>query len=250
MSKKFIFGGSYSGVLPYGNIYSLTFDGVDESLNLGRVMVTEGASNISFSFWVNFSVSASGTQYPFGKYTANGLYCGFDVPTKRITFGNITLGVTTQYNSLSNAIPFLGTWYHVAWVFDGGLAPISRIKLYVNGVLDTATPPSFPSTLNSDTTNFALGGLGGPSVTTFNMVGNIDEFCIFDYSLSSSEVSDIYNGGVPNNLMALSVAKRPEHYYRNGDGDTFPTITDVGETGGNNGTMVNMEITDIVTNVP
>jgi hypothetical protein len=35
-----------------------------------------------------------------------------------------------------------------------------------------------------------------------------------------------------------------------GDGDTYPTITDVGTTGGNNGTMTNQEVGDIVSDVP
>ena len=49
--------------------------------------------------------------------------------------------------------------------------------------------------------------------------------------------------------MSLAAAKRPEHFYPV-DGSTYPTINDLGETGGNNGTMTNMESGDIVTDTP
>jgi hypothetical protein len=64
---------------------------------------------------------------------------------------------------------------------------------------------------------------------------------------NASEITDIYNGGTPTDLSLL--ATPPISWWRNGDGDTYPTITDNG-SGGNNGTMTNMDAGDIVTDVP
>ena len=75
--------------------------------------------------------------------------------------------------------------------------------------------------------------------------GKIDEVAIFTSSLTPTNVGAIYNSGTPNNLASLS----PIAWYRMGDGDTFPTLTDNG-SGGNNGTMTNMVSGDIETDVP
>ena len=75
--------------------------------------------------------------------------------------------------------------------------------------------------------------------------GAIDEVAIFSTELSASDVTSIYNSGVPNDLSSLS----PISWWRMGDGDTFPTLTDNG-SGGNNGTMTNMTSGNIITDVP
>ena len=44
------------------------------------------------------------------------------------------------------------------------------------------------------------------------------------------------------------LTSNPDHWWRMGDGDTFPTLTDV--NGGLDATMVNMTVADIVSDVP
>jgi hypothetical protein len=68
------------------------------------------------------------------------------------------------------------------------------------------------------------------------MSGNIDEVAIWDSALSASDITSIYNSGVPNDISSLS----PVAYYRMGDNDggTGTTITDQG-SGGNDGTLTN-----------
>ena len=81
--------------------------------------------------------------------------------------------------------------------------------------------------------------------------GNIDEVGFFDYSLTSGQVTSLYNSGVPTDLDNTSGVTAPVHWWRMGDGsDTITTINDVGTTGGNNGTPTNMEAGDIVTDTP
>lgn len=87
-------------------------------------------------------------------------------------------------------------------------------------------------------------GTGGES--HFN--GNIDEVSIWDTNLTEEEVGEIYNDGVPANLAEHSKINNLVSLWRMGDGDTFPTLTD--NQGGNDGTMVNAEITDVEIDVP
>ena len=67
----------------------------------------------------------------------------------------------------------------------------------------------------------------------------------------------LFNRAVtPTEIVTLSTAPtvnltdlNPIAWYRMGDGDTYPTITDNG-SGGNDGTMTNMDAGDIVSDVP
>jgi len=77
-----------------------------------------------------------------------------------------------------------------------------------------------------------------------NWLGNIDEVALWNTD-ESANVSSIYNSGVPNNLNDLS--NPPLSWWRCGDGDTSPTLTDNG-SGGNDGTMTNF--TTFSTDVP
>ena len=64
----------------------------------------------------------------------------------------------------------------------------------------------------------------------------------------SSEISNIYNGGVPVDLMNLST--QPEHWWRMGDGDSFPYLFDVGFQANCILVMQNMTAADIVNDTP
>ena len=77
----------------------------------------------------------------------------------------------------------------------------------------------------------------------------LDEVAMFDDTLSSSTVTNIYNSGSPNDLSSLDYLIG---YWRNGDTagpSVFPTIDD-NSSNSNDGTMTNMASGDIVTDVP
>jgi len=73
----------------------------------------------------------------------------------------------------------------------------------------------------------------------------VDEVSIFD-SDQSSNISSIYNSGVPFDLVTLGT--NPLHWWRMGDGDTFPTLED--SIGSADFTMTNMTSSNIVSDVP
>ena len=80
-----------------------------------------------------------------------------------------------------------------------------------------------------------------------DFTGNIDEVAIWSGTDLRNNVADIYNNGVPNNLNDNGLTA-PTTWWRCGDGDTAPTITD-NASGGNNGTMTNFSTfsTDVPT---
>ena len=75
----------------------------------------------------------------------------------------------------------------------------------------------------------------------------VDELAIWDSDQSSS-VSQIYNSGSPFDLSTLTI--EPVHWWRMGDGDTYPNIQDNGTEANFTFVMNNMTSADIVNDVP
>ncbi len=86
-------------------------------------------------------------------------------------------------------------WYHAAVVFDGSKPQNERVRLYVNGALDTVASESATS-ISPFTSPLALGCLPLPSANGLqSLQGALDEVAIFNRSLSSDEVGALYRRG-------------------------------------------------------
>jgi hypothetical protein len=77
--------------------------------------------------------------------------------------------------------------------------------------------------------------------------GRIDEVAVWDND-QSANISSIYNGGSPSDLSMLST--EPNHWWRTGDGDTYPYLQDSGTSANCIFQMYNMTSADIVSDVP
>jgi len=165
---------------------------------------------------------------------------------------NNNLVLQTPVGSVSND----GIWHHYMITYDGGTTGASsgqisnyysRFKIYIDGSLQT--------TSNSNSNFGNSGSLSGVNLrvgrynTSSYMRNNckIDELAIFD-SDQSSNISSIYNSGTPFDLSTLSTP--PKHWWRMGDGDTFPNLQDSGTEANCVFIMNNMTSADIVNDVP
>lgn len=84
-----------------------------------------------------------------------------------------------------------GTWYFFTYTYDG-----TNAKIYKNGTLLSTTPKAW-NTLNNNNL-FKLGtGVGGE----LNFNGAIDDLKIFNYVLSDSQISGLYNS---NTFLSVS----------------------------------------------
>jgi len=213
----------------YSNAYSVDLDGTDDVINVGNITAINSASNISISGWFNAS------NFPHSSY--NSLWgggAGSGQHTSRFWLScnngssfRIFFGTSTNY-AFSYTIS-TGQWYHVVFTIDGSTA-----KLYVNGSQAGSTITNAPSLTSESGNNFEFGG--NPTYRPYLWEGLIDETAIFNSTLSSSDVTTIYNSGVPAPLTSYS----PVGWWRMGenDGGTGTTITDQG-SGGNDGTLTN-----------
>ena len=192
--NPYIYGGGPS----FTNDYSLQFDGVDEYVDCGRVTATESTANISISCWVK--ITSTGDKLIWGKYlsSSNGFYLSFSDTLDRLQLqlqnGAAGSGAFSTTNSFLK-----NQWNHVVCTYDGTAANTDRLDIYINGANVVGTiAGTIPTTTSSLTEVWQIASIGGFSASY--MGGLIDEHAIFDYTLTSAQVTSLYNSGVQTDL--------------------------------------------------
>lgn len=227
---------------------------------LGRASNGAGSGDAwTIHLWFKGGSNSSGGQtiFYFGDNdVANGghLQLRFlgNSDTLRLQYGS-------QYNYLrwagaDNLLPS-GAWKHVMICYDGGTTGSAsgsindyygRFTVYVDGV-DVTSGGSW--------SNGNYGWSGGIDADNLRvgryLSGNYMRDCLVDElavwgSDQSANIAAIYNSGTPHDLSALGSA--PDHWWRMGDGDTYPDIDD--NIGTAHFVMYNMTAADIVNDVP
>jgi len=225
----------------YSNTLSAYLDGSNELISVGDVSAINSASNVSISGWFN----ASSLPLAYNSLWGGGGQGDPNHPTRFWLSCNtgssfrIYLG-TSVNNTFAYSIS-TDTWYNVVLTVDD-----DSIKLYVNGSQagSTYTNPHGTSLFATAGDDFEIGS--NPTYDNWEWDGYIDEFAVFNSTLSAANVTAIYNSGTPTDLPV-----NPVNYWRMGDGtgdtddgggapangDTIGTIVD--QAGSNNGTGTN-----------
>ena len=146
--------------------------------------------------------------------------------------------------------PLDGNWHFLVVTTDGGSEQVSTMKVYMDGNLEFTNVNEETGRYTTDSSNMMIGATWD-GYGTWN--GNLDEVGIWDaHVLTAAEITALYNSGEPIDLQTdvgdYGSSGDLTHYYRMGDGDSHPTITDA--EGSIDGTMTNMASNDIVTDVP
>lgn len=171
--------------------------------------------------------------------------------------------LTLQYGSKNNNLEFKSannvftsnTWHHILVTYDGGTTGsasgsvssyYSRFNLYVDGSLLSTTNSNDNYGWSSGVdTDYLYLGKRRPNNDWMKNATKVDELAFWG-SDESSNVAAIYNSGATHDLSALGSA--PLHWWRMGDGDTYPTLQDT--VGSVDLTMTNMTVAEIVSDVP
>ena len=252
---------------PFSNTKSVEFNnqdylGANASLldsTLGRSGNGSGSSDAwTISFWIKPSTNASnqGIFLFGGVYSSNGAiidirYVGAS-DSLWIRYG--TAFNRLQLQTPNNSLP-ANSWSHCMVTYDGGTTGAasgsinsyySRFNMFINGVSQAATGTN---------NNFGYTGSINGSVLQVGKSGqnqslrgvNVDEIAIWN-SDQSANISTIYNSGTPFDLSTL--AAQPKHWWRMGDGDTYPNLQDGGTAANCTFVMYNMTSADIVNDVP
>ena len=207
------FIGDSAGGTPFENLYSMAFDGGDDYFEITK---TAALTTASLSMWVKVSGSfgvnerqslASNDDFNHGRdfmiadtpTTTNDAYIAMFA-------GAIIYGKT----SASGGIPINdGNWHHLVWTYDGSAGTSASINLYVDGQnqYSNATYSSYWSY------EVKFQYFGKPVAALQYFAGSMDEVAYFNSILSASDVTAIYNSGVPTDLTSYS----PTAWYRMGD---------------------------------
>ena len=229
----------------FSNLKSIDLDGVDDFVTMGNPsnLNFERTDSFSMSLWFNKPTS-SGAEFLLGKNEQASPRSGYFA----FTSGNLVhFRITTSGGFLlqirDNDVHNLNVWEHYVFTYDGS-STSSGINIYKNGTLLTNVARSGATLTQSiqTTVPFTLGARQGLGLFAESL---IDEVGVFNSELSASDITAIYNSGVPTSLSSYSSLIS---WWRCGDGDTSPTLTDNG-SGGNNGTMTNFSTfsTDVPT---
>jgi len=234
------YGYKYDETTAFTNRYKLAFDGSGDYANTGYI--SSSTTGFSYSLWWN-TTNTSSSITPFSN---NGT--GNIASWLRPSNGNLYIifkSGGTSHNfypqtpdsnaySTTNSTGYNrdlcdGNWHHIVITFSG-----TTVKVYTDG-----------TEWISDTLNASYAGGGSEYVMGRNgnssgyyMNGSVDEISTFEYELTSTQVSDIYNSGTPVHVGSFGLNLSPSGYWRGGDNDngTGSTVTDLG-SGGNNATL-------------
>ena len=221
------------GTPPFSNTKSILLDGVDDEVSMD---FTNTSTTGSISVWIKPTDYTTGIQIVW-LYVGSGYRDLIALGQRNdgtLSFSAADGGSTRWRVETDNAVVSNGAWTHVVFSFDG-----SNGTIYINGSI---VPQTYTNTTNKSwwwddliPTKQRLGILrvnGYSAQQRYN--GNIEEQSVFSSALSSTEVNAIYNNGLPTDLSSESNILA---WYRMGDGDTAPTLTD--NIGSNDGTMSN-----------
>lgn len=231
---------------------------------LGRTGNGSGSSDAwSIALWFKPGTSENSAQtiFYFGnqdvanqgyiqlKYNGNG--SGGKKFEFRYGSNSNRINLITPVNGLTPQV-----WHHVLITYDGGTTGAasgsvddyySRFKFFIDGALSstTNTNSNYGYTGSITAQNLRVGRWNNSQYLRNNC--KIDELAIFNADVSSL-AGQIYGNGVAINMMDLETP--PRHWWRMGDGDTFPFLYDVGVEANCIFVMQNMTSSDIVNDVP
>jgi len=223
--------------VPFTNTKSIELDGVDDYVDCGSFSTYDNG-DLSVSVWVKKS-SMQTFEYIISN-SGSSSRAGFDIVFEN-AFRRLSIHRRTRTSDVNTGYLDIGftlnTWHNIAFTYKDSTR---TLKVYRDSILQSTTIGS--ASTNSASLNLTMGSYQGSS--NFS-IGNIDEAAIFNSELSQSDITAIYGSGVPTSLSSYSTLVS---WWRCGDGDTAPTLTDNG-SGGNNGTMTNFSTfsTDVPT---
>ena len=214
---------------------SCVFDGSNEYITMGNVLDWDRLAPRSYSFW--YKTTTTSTSVLIAKH-GSGLPDGWTIAANfngKLVLDMVEVAATSQCGIESSVVLNNGAWHHVVLTWSGATGTASDAKFYFDGTEDTSLNV-FVNTLSGSIVNsfdFQLArrtALTPPADLPF--AGSLDEVALYDKVLSQAEVTAIYNGGAPNDLLGLGSAPNLISWWRMGEGYAH-------------GTMVNMEAEDI-----
>jgi len=216
--------------------WSISFYWKGSTANQGQTILYFGDNDVTNGGYIQLmQINSSGNKLLRLRYGSNNNNLRIQTPAGAIT---------------------ANTWHHVLITYDGGVTGsssgdlsnyYSRFKIFIDGSEQTTnnSHSNYGYTASIDPDNWRVGRFS--SGNYMRSGSKVDELAIWD-SDQSANISDIYNSGAPFDLSTLTT--QPKHWWRMGDGDTYPSLQDSGTEANCIFQMYNMTSADIVSDVP
>ena len=174
---------------------ALSFDGINDYVDLGNNSSLEFGLPVTISAWVNIDVLDNNVI--LATDASNSVYSGVWFQIHQglidIAYGDATGGgaITRRAKKGLTALQ-TGTWYHIAGVIRGA----TDMDIYINGVNDGGVYSGSGGNVAYTSANAKIG----KGVVWENYFqGLIDEVAIYDKALSAYEIQQQYLAGLSGN---------------------------------------------------
>lgn len=168
-----------------------------EDTNTEYLSITDAAQtglditgDFSFNFWINFESDPSGTSpVPIGKYGGAGnraYLLQYQVSGWRVVIS--TNGTAEGVSATVTHSVSTGTWYNIGATYD---VSAGTLEVFVNGS-SIGTGTGGPTSIANTAGDFNLGR--NPAGGNY-LDGLLDQVGVWTKLLSSTEMTDLYNGG-------------------------------------------------------
>jgi len=208
--------------LIFANAYSINLNDSNGYIDCGGnadFSFTDGAGNdsaFSISAWVKLDsvnkarvVAKGNVEWLFGTDYQNK----FNI----VLFGND--GLDDYISIRETASLTTGTWHHLVVTYDGSKTT-AGVKLYRAGSIITDLTDKSVGTYSGMASQQGSLWIGKWAYNNSFANGLIDEVAVFDYELTSPQVSTIYNETNSNGSPADISSLNPLGWWRMGDTDT------------------------------
>jgi len=185
-------GNAPAWTLPGMLVSGLTYDGIDDWVNVSDDPTLNLGKNFTVSAWVKTTSNAQKNIISKGDIGVNDQSWYMELNTNKLRFSLQSGSGDFRYKDSTLAIND-GGWHHVAAVIDNGF-DVGNIKLYIDGQEDTGTTSSLGN-INTNVLNDKSVYVGG-RMSSGNLFGPwdgmIDEVKLLTRAMSPEEVDGYY----------------------------------------------------------
>jgi len=193
--------------------YSMDFSGTEYITGgtFSEYISSLNPTTLTVSAWIKTTDTGTNRGIIGSAFYTSGL--NFYVYNGEVSFG--ISATTTTSTTTANVND--GNWHHVVGTYDSqGDASGNTLYIYVDGIQKASNTVVKLYTRNDP---LFIGAKGVGSSTSVPFIGQIDGVAIFDYALSSSQVTTLY--GSSSTGIGNPMTLNPVAYYPLGDQDAF-----------------------------
>ena len=248
MSQANLVQSDLQTVAPYSK-YAMSFDAAGtDRINFGNPTNLQITSSFSVSVWIN-QTPATDHATVISKDAFSTTRC-WGLKSSRAPTSNFVMFYLFDPNNNaftveSNIRVDDGKWHHLTAVYEAG----NSVKIYVDGSLNNTNSTSIPSSIANKNADIILGEAHTSGYYEFG--GSISNCSIWNTALTSVQVTEIYNEGLPSNLNSHSAYSNLVSWWQLGENSSFDgnnwIVAD--EKGSNNGDGQNMGVDALVNGV-